>query len=276
MGRQPGVLKKDPFVYLILFFLLASFSLSAAEDWRIRNSYHFVIRYKNSSYRFLDRLANKVEDSYRLITQDLGFLRDEPWVRDNRASIYVYDSHEEFLENSDMPSWSVGFARPQERSIYTYADSYDFLKYVLVHELTHLILREFIGNRAVIPMWFEEGVATYIERKKDVSQLDWKIRYFLKNNKMIDFATFLKIEQKDLSDERNPQDGLEGGSDVEAFYLQSFSMVNFLFEEFDRYKFVQLLRSIKKEGDFDRVFFKTYWSLRNAEGLEKKWREFYQ
>ena len=71
------------------------------------------------------------------------------------------------------------------------------------------------------------------------------------------------------------QNELGGENSVEAFYLESFSLVYFLFEEFDRYKFIQLLRSIREEKDFDKVFFKTYWSLRDKKGLEEKWKEFY-
>ena len=275
MGKKRRFFKRNTLVYLVIFTICGNFLVQAEQDWRTRNSHHFIVYYKNSSHRFLDRLINKAEDSYRTITQDLGFSRDEPWVWKKRALIYVYDTKDEYLENSDRPEWSVGFARPCEKTVYTYSDSYDFLKDVLVHELTHLILREFIGS-AKVPLWFEEGVATYMERKKDASTHVSKMRTLVKEARFIGFDDFLRLKMEDMGGERNLHDALQGQNLVERFYLQSFSVIYFLFEEYKKYKFLDLLRKIKKEGSFDGAFFKVYRVFRDEKDLERQWVEFYR
>jgi SAM-dependent methyltransferase len=65
------------------------------------------------------------------------------------------------------PDWAAGFMQPDRRvgairlalaDRYPYAD----LASVLTHEMTHLLLHDAAGGR--LPRWFEEGVATGLER----------------------------------------------------------------------------------------------------------------
>ncbi|MFC1514656.1 DUF1570 domain-containing protein [Candidatus Omnitrophota bacterium] len=259
---------------MILFLALSAPASPAKEDWRTRNSYHFVIYYKQNNFRYLDRLVNKAEDSYRLITQGLGFTRDKPWIWDERAAIYVYGTKEEFLATADVPEWSAGYARPFAKEIHTYNDSNDFLDHIIVHELTHIIFREFVGNSDV-PVWLDEGLATYMERKQYVVQLKNKTGYFLKHDQFIDFERFLAMDRGELGGEVKPEDEIKGTSFPERFYLQAYSLVYFLFNEFPKYKFVEFLRKVKKEGSFDAAFYKVYWALRDNAGLEARWRKYY-
>ena len=249
MGKSRRILPKNIGIYLIaLVLIIFSGTLKSEEDWQERKSMHFIVYYKECSENFLDSLLNKAEDGYREITRELRFFRDEPWVWKKRATIYVFATKEDYLKDTSMPDWSVGCARPFEKTIFTYAESYKFFHYVLTHELAHLILREFIGQ-AEVPLWLDEGVAIYMERKGKFSQFVGRAERMVKEAVYIPFEEFFSTQFTDLDKERDPDKELEGDNYVEMFYLQSFSLVYFLIKEYDNYRFIRLLRQIRDGGD---------------------------
>ncbi|MBN2120992.1 MAG: hypothetical protein JW734_08085 [Candidatus Omnitrophica bacterium] len=275
MENKKRFFRKAAFISVAVWLVFIAGISPAEEDWKTRKSFHFIVYYKNTSHKFLDRLVNKAEDCYRTITQGLGFYRDEPWVWDKRAFIYVFDTKYDYIEYTKMPEWSSGCARPDKKTIFTYSESYDFFKYVLTHELTHIILGDFL-QEGRLPLWFDEGVAVYMERKNEANHLIKNIKAAIKQELFISFDKLFCLEFKDLDSKRDPQEQLTGVDYVQIFYLQSFSIVYFLFEEYDRYKFVQLLRKIKEGDKFDDAFFKTYRVFKDTEGLQRQWREFYR
>ncbi len=273
MGGTSSFFSKSIGVYLIaiLFFLLGV----SGEDFRVEKSFHFIVYYNNCKRSFLDRLIREAEDAYTEIAEELRFFREDPWVWERRAKIFIFDSKEDYLKETNMPSWSGGCARPLEKTIYTYSGSYKFFGYTLIHELTHLVFREII-KKARVPLWLEEGVAVYMERKREASSLVRLMGRLIRENKVIPFEEFLDLEFADLDKERSPQDELRGLSYVEKFYLQSFSLVYFLIKKYDMYRFTSMLRKIREGDTFSESFSSTYRILRSREKLEEEWRDFYQ
>lgn len=272
MGKSRYFCSKALLLYLLIVVFFCGKNNCPARDFYIRKSAHFIIKYKECAKKFLDKLVERVEDGYREITQKLGFFREEPWLWENRAEIYIYNSREEYLQFTGMPSWSSGCAQPLKKLIYTYCGSYDFFNSTLDHELTHLIFREYIKD-AIIPLWLDEGVAMYIEVGRDFQFLVRKIKGFILSNSYIPCEELFKIEREDLG-----MGGAEASwrnSNVEKFYLQSLSLVYFLLERYGKYKFKLLCRTLRRGGNFNQVFFKTYRAIKDIKDLERQWKEFY-
>jgi len=258
---------------VILFgFVFYSFT---EEEWKIRKSTHFIVRYKNCSDSFLYKLVDQAEDAYREVTQELRFFRDEPWLWDKRALIYVFDTKDDYLSHTQMPAWSTGCARPFEKTVYTYSESYEFFKYTLTHELAHLIFREFVG-KVSIPLWLDEGVAVYMERRRESSSMEPGVRKLVRENLYIPFNEFLYLNFEDLDKQRGPDKELRGLDFVGRYYLQSFSIVYFLIQKYDNYKFTRLLRKLKSGKGVNEAFLDTYGAFRDIEDFEEQWRKFYR
>ena len=267
-------LRKDIVLFLGVFLFLVSNSF-AEQEWKIQKSTHFIVYYNNCSDSFLYRLIDRAETVYREITQELRFFRDEPWLWDKRALVYVFDKKEDYIDYTDMPSWSTGCARPFEKTIYTYSESYEFFQHTLTHELAHLIFREFIG-KVSIPLWLDEGVAVYLERLEESSSMKIASARLAREGLYMPFNQFLKLNFKDLDNQANIQQDSQEFNAVGRFYLQSFSIVYFLIKEYDQYKFTQLLRKLKEKKGFEEAFLSTYRAFKNIEEFERQWIRFYR
>ena len=271
MGRTRYLFSKNIAIFLI--FTLSLINISE-KDFKRKKSFHFVVYYNNCSQNFLDRVIREAESAYTEIAEELRFFREDPWVWDNRAKIFILDSKEDYLKATHMPSWSAGCAYPSKKTVYTYTGSYKFFGYTLIHELTHLVFREIIGESRV-PLWLEEGVAIYMERRKEAYNLVKAVKSLIRKNEIIPFGEVLSLEFRDLDKERGPSEEFRGISFVEKFYLQAFSLVYFLIKEYDMFRFTILLRKIREGYSFSESFSSTYRLLNNREKFEREWRDFY-
>lgn len=255
-------------------FLTVSFAQSE-QELRERKSMHFIIHYDSSVDRnFIDKLVAKAEEAYREIAKDLNFFRDEPWVFDRRATIYVYRNKEEYLRQTNMPQWSYGAANVEAKEVYTFDGAWKIFKYTLVHELTHLIFKEFIGDNGTIPLWLNEGAAMYMEHKGHRGQLVKKVRELIKKDH-ISMRELLTVKFSDIEHVSNPDGTLTGDDYVASFYLESFSLVNFLINRYSKFRFSLFCKEIRKGTDPKDAIFKAYSSLRDYDKLEEQWRRFY-
>jgi len=271
MGRARYLFSKNIAIFLI--FTLSLINISG-EDFKEKKSFHFIIYYNNCSQDFLDRVIREAESAYTEIAEGLRFFREDPWVWDKRAKIFVLDTREDYLKISNMPSWSSGCAYPSKKTIYTYAGSYKFFGHTLIHELTHLVFREIIGESKV-PLWLEEGIAVYMEKRGEAYSLVKAVKSLIRENGIIPFREVLSLESGDLDKEREPSEEFKGISFVEKFYLQAFSLVYFLIKKYDMFRFTIFLRKIREGYSFSESFSSTYRLLNNKEKFEKEWRNFY-
>lgn len=248
---------------------------AAQSQMRERKSMHFIVNYDSAVHRsFVDKLIAEAEDSYRAIAKDLNFFRDEPWVFDKRAKIYVYKDQKEYLEKTGMPDWSYGAANINSKEVHTFDGAWKIFKYTLVHELTHLIFKEFIGDRGRIPLWLNEGAAMYMEHKAHRGRLAGRVKLVLAKE-FIPMKEFMTMNFSDIEQVSNPEGSLQGDDYVSAFYLQSFSLVNFLIKKYNNFRFGVFCREIAKGTDPEKALFEAYNSLRDYEKLEAQWRRFY-
>jgi hypothetical protein len=255
-------MKRTVILILIFIFLLINFCL--ADDWKELRSIHFIIYYKETSRDFLYKLRNFAEDYYQDILEDLGFRRSEFWTWENRAKIYVFDSGQDYIQSTNMTPWSGASVDYYNKIINTYPDAPDFFENILVHELTHIIFREYVGFGSNVPLWLDEGVATFMEKKKKVYLLKRQLRQLNKTNSLSSFKELTQINKvTTFSKERAGE-----------FYIQSLSLVYFLINKFGKDYFAKFCYALRQGRSLERSLSFAY-NIRNLDDLESKWRSYF-
>ncbi|MFH1640974.1 MAG: peptidase MA family metallohydrolase [Candidatus Omnitrophota bacterium] len=250
-------------VMILAFLSFVSVSVFAQTDnWLNTKSTHLIVYYKNAPESFIRQLTEKAEGYYNSIASDLGFIRYDFWLWDQRAKIYVYDDAGSYQIASGQPVWSVGCAIAKQKMIYTFTGAAGFFDAVLPHELGHIIFREFVGfDNYAVPIWLDEGAASYNQ----------KIKYAL-SDKMVreSIATgdFIGIQQ--LSG-FNPQ--LMDGQQVGLFYMEAVSIIDFLIRRFGRENFALFCQNLRDKKDLKTALAYVY-SLGSIQELEQVWKNY--
>lgn len=248
-------------LYLLTFICVQFPAAVQAEDWNLSKSTHFVVYYRNAPQEFIEEVKDKAEAYYQGITRDLGFLRFDFWLWDNRASIYIYDNAEEYQRGTGQPAWSAGAAMPRDKVIYAFLTEDGFFDRTLPHEMGHIIFREFVGfSNPAVPLWLDEGVAEYQEsmRKGGINEF---LKAAYDQGRIIPLNDLENIDPHRLSDT-----GM-----IKLFYAESVSVINYLIRHFGKDDFVFFCQSLRDRRDMERALSYAY-SLKNTRELEDGWR----
>lgn len=244
---------------MAIVLLSCSFCAGFAEEkWNESRSEHFIIYFRAVPEDFIEDVKNDAEEYYRSITENLGFARYSFWLWDKRAKFYIYNDGEDYVRQTNQPAWSAGAVRYQEKTIMTYPQMAGFFDSVMPHELGHIIFREFIGEGSKIPLWFEEGVASYQERSKRLVA-DKIVIQAINDKNFISLEDLSKIDIRDSSN--RPA--------VELFYAEAISVVNFMISEFGKERFGWFCRDIKDGKTFESALWR--FDCRDLAALNKKW-----
>jgi len=247
----------------ILIVLLVSVFIGTpvcAGDWKEYKRQRFIVYYKNAPFDFVETVEKTSVQYYLEITENLGFRRFKGWNWNERAKIYIYDNAEDYVISGKQAGWTHGVASPRDKVIRTYPMAHGFFDSTLPHELGHIIFREFIGFKARIPSWFEEGVAMHQEKAKRWGAHD-TVR------KLIEEGTFKPLDELSITSlRRRPSKDL-----VNLFYAESASVVNFLISEYGQQRFIRLCRKLKDGKPFSWTLDSVYVRFKNVSDLNNAW-----
>lgn len=262
-AHMKHIFAKSVILCFVISFLFAFFSLlfAAEKKFKEKRSTHFIIYYKEDvDVNFVNDIIDYAELYYEEIANNMGFMRYKFWLWDDRAIIYIYNDQQSYLRDTGQPEWSAACTDYREKKLWIYPHAAGFFDSILPHELGHIIFREFVGFGRNIPLWLDEGVASYQEKSK---------RYAAKNmvKDLIAKDKLLTIEQ--MEEASFPHDLERIG--LEAFYAQSVSIIYFLIHDFDQDRFLTLCRRLKQGQDFDEALDETYYHFRNSADLYDKW-----
>ncbi|UCD15515.1 MAG: hypothetical protein JSV34_00240 [Candidatus Omnitrophota bacterium] len=262
-----------PKVYLltaVFCLMLGGVSAASPKTHRELRSQHFIINYHESiSYDYVDKVKDISEEFYRVITQEFRLVRNKLWLWENRTKIFIARDKEDYLNRFNCPSWSTACVNYKDKIIRTYPDQENFSS-ILVHELTHIIFREYVGLKK-LPLWLDEAVTVYMEdkyskksKRRDLSPL----KKAIKDNSYIKLAELNTITASNL----------EGKSQsyVNLFYLEAFSIVSFIIKKYGGDSFSQFMYFLRRGYDYEQALSKAIYSIRGWEDLEKQWKRFYQ
>jgi len=241
-------MKRKPLLYLFFLFFIFYLPLRAQQEWEIKKSTHFIIHYQKSiPSHYITTIARKAEKYYNTITKELGFRRFNFWTWNKRCKIYLYSSREVYYNNTQIPSWSQARVEVKERIIYGFLEKKDFVRFIeeiLPHEMGHLIFREFVGYETKLPLWLDEGIACFVEKRNKQKRLNLA-------KKIVNTDAFISLE-KLTSTSKNSLD------DPDVFYAESASIIDFLLEKYGRDKFVEYCRSLRDGNHWKESLLRVY------------------
>ncbi len=250
-------------VMAFLFLFNGPASAENNDKWQQVNGDHFLIYYRDVPEDFVQQVLNSAEEEFQIITDNFGITRYQSWRWENRAKIYIYRDQEDYQKNARQAQWSHGGALVSSKTIETFPSASGFFDSILPHELAHIIFREYIGLKPIIPLWFEEGVAMYQEKAKR-----WGVNKEVIGAK--EKGQFIPLT--DLSDMR-----LYSTTDaaaVELFYSEAASAVYFMITELGESNFYRLLNRLKDGMRFGPALEDVYTRVKNTDDLNKQWQQY--
>jgi len=254
-------MKKVLLLFILIFLSFNSLRANDSDKWQVFKSTHFLVYYKSAPESFISKVSDKSEKCYNKIAEDLGFSRLEFWLWDDRAKIYIYDNANDYHLRTGQPLWSQGSTLPGYKIIHAFVNAKNFLETTLPHEISHIIFREFVGfNNRVIPLWLEEGVASYQEKSR-YSFANQILREAMNNKEFMGLTALSNIYPKHASDS------------VELFYVESFSVVDFLIKKFGRDSFVSFCQYLRDGKSLDNALSLNY-NYSNLADLDQAWQRY--
>jgi len=223
---------------------------------------HFIVHYRAAPEAFAQKVLSEAERDYEKITDDLGLLRRDFWLWDNRATIYVCDDATQYQQAAKMPAWSAGASLPKEKVVYVFQGKENLFESVLPHELGHIIFREFVGfDNPAVPLWMDEGAASYQQGRLNFRPaLEALIR---KRGGLIPLDELGSLKPHEMADRE----------DVEQFYAEAASVIDFLIHSFGKENFVIFCRSLRDTRDLSRALSYSY-TIRDIRELDRRWQAY--
>jgi hypothetical protein len=213
-----------------------------------------TIFWYEGSDSFAQELMNACEEGLTRLTQDIGAYPERP------IKIYVYASTSD-LQGAMISSqeWTGGVAFTDFGiiAIGIPLSELDWGKGAVVHELTHLVVRQAtFSPYGQLPLWLDEGLAMYNE-----GELDPDFRSCLEEG----------ISEDDLISVRALCSPFSAYSDKACLsYAESYSLVKYLLENYGQGKMLNLLALLKQGNTYDGALTDVYGF--DIDGLDARWR----
>jgi len=236
-----------------------------APDWDVKKSDHFILYSKNASPGYINETIEKAEGFYETITDRLGFTRfDNFWTWDKRVKIYLFKDMDEYQKKSKQPSWSSAGVNIYKREIVTYINMSDFFESALPHELGHIIFREFVGYEKKLPLFLDEGVASYLEDNE-------------RGDKLIVAKALAAAKANVFMDLKKLSEAKKGDIGIPAvFYSESASVIDFLIDVYGKEKFVLFCKELRQMEQGRNWFtaLKDVYYFQDLSQMNDAWMEF--
>ena len=275
--------------HLTIAIFLLSGSLSYAQTrWEQIRTEHFIVYFYAENQEFAEEVSAAAEDYYDTVAEELGYVRySNFWKWDKRVKIYIYPDHKAYLRASRQQSWSHGMANYTQKYIMSYALGRDFLDRLLVHEITHLIFRDFVGFKGEVPLWLDEGIAQWGEKNARGLRTDM-VRELARGKSLLSLDAMMRLNVRNVQSSSEVkltglyEEGedklilqLSGDELVNIYYLQAFSLVSFLMNRFRPEEFIVFSRQLRDGKSIAEALQFAYpTQIRSIDQLEQQWREY--
>lgn len=171
------------------------------KDWKVLATEHVDIYYYPDEVELARAIAPLAEETYLEFSE---FFRHE---FDSSVPVVLYGTHHDFKQTNIIPviisEYTAGFTDLiKGRVALPFMGSYGQLHHVLRHELVHAFMLDKLG--AVMaehhrfgyshpPLWFIEGLAEYVARRKPDTQHHMVVRDALLNDKFFPLQELWRI-----------------------------------------------------------------------------------
>src|SRR5262245_46691167 len=210
-------------------------------DWKIVSSTHFDVYYYQGGDSLALRVLDLAEKANIKLTRDMGH------ILSNKVPIILYLSHNDFAQTNvttEMLDGSTGGFTEllKNRVVLPFAGSYEELRHVVVHELTHAFMFDMLYNGGLpsfitrqnivyVPLWFAEGLAEW-------NSLGWEPNadMFMREGTIAGYLPPLPY----------------GGNYL--IYKEGQAAMKFMSERYGPDRIRDLLQKLKFHRNFDRAF----------------------
>lgn len=227
--------------------------------WEVAETANFRI-YHNQSAALVNKVARVAEQTRESAQRRwLGAGSGETW--DPPCHLYLHASKKDYWQIKAISGRALGHAtvRAQGDQIYSrhievFFGQADLLTTVLPHEVTHVVVGSYFGERR-IPNWANEGMAMLAETPEETA------RNLLALKKLRSELFSMNIL---MQTESYPND-----LSIALYYLQSLSLVDFLVSERGGQVFIRYLNDGIKDGY--EAALRRHYGFRTYEELEQHW-----
>ena len=252
----------------VMIGVLAASGAAQAQSWQEEKGDHFFLKFPPGlSAPWAEDVLRFADGYYDSIARTIDYARfNNYWSWDDRVEIVVYPDRDSFLKGTGQPDWSQGGAIHRsgayvQRRIVTFYQEENFIDGLLPHEISHLMLLDFIGADRSIPIWFNEGVAQLHEKGK-IERSDELMRVLAGRGQFIPLDELMRLDIRQETQELR----------VGIFYAQSVSIVNFMITRFGSRRFGVLCRSMREGKGFEESLRSAYpANISTLSELEKNW-----
>jgi hypothetical protein len=203
---------------------------------------------------FARELMDACQEGLAKLTQDIGAYLERP------IKIYIYASSGDLkgaMISSQEWTGGVAFTDFGIIAISIPPSELDWGKRALVHELTHLVVRQAtFSPYGQLPLWLDEGLATYNEGELDPA-LRSRLEKAILEDELISVRSLCSpfsayYEKASLS------------------YAQSYSLVEYLLDNYGQDRMLDLLALFKQGSTYDEALTEVYGF--DIDGLDACWR----
>lgn len=223
-------------------------------DWSSQTSDQVTLYWYEGAYSFAEELIDAADEALQRLASDTGVSLEHP------AKIYIYASFEELRGALVYPfEWTGGLAFTDYGiiAIGISPDNLTWGKRTIAHELAHLVVHQAVfGPYGDLPTWLDEGLASYAE-----GELRSDFQFQL--NEAISEDELFSVRSLSSSFPTDPDE-------ARLSYAQSYSLVQFLLDNYGRDKILELLDVFKEGSGYDDALLQVYGF--DMDGLNALWR----
>ena len=231
--------------------------LDTQHAWQTISNGQVDVYWYSGSRGFAKEISSSGMRVIQNLAQDIGL------EFDHSIGIFIYADETDFGSAlPQLPDWAGGVAFPEYNLILIAAapDEVGWGQMVEAHEITHVLIDHFTLNckkSVQVPLWLSEGLAVYNEGMRDFGPDD---------------PLQVAIEGNTLLSVRSLNNRFPSKEDrVDLAYQESYSLVNFLIEDYGQEKILALFEKLRDGATGDEAL-KAIYDF-NIDGLEDAWRE---
>ena len=203
---------------------------------------------------FARELMDICEEGLARLTQDIGTYPERP------IKIYIYASTSDLQGAMIFPQeWTGGaaFTEFSTIAIGIPPSELDWGKRALIHELTHLVVHQAtFGPYGQLPLWLDEGLAMYNEGEPD-PVFQSSLEKAILEDELISVRSLCSPFSAETEKAR-------------LSYAQSYSLVEYLLDNYGQDKMLDLLTILKQGSTYDEALTEVYGF--DIDGLDAHWR----
>ena len=224
-------------------------------DWNFLTSDQVAIFWYEGDQSFAQELIDAADEALESLASEVGVSLEQP------ARFYIYASPWDLLGALVYPDiWTGGVAFPDYGiiAIGISPDNLTWGKRAIAHELGHLVVHQAVfGPYGDLPTWLDEGLALDAEGELR-SDLQSRL------NEAISEDTLFSVRSIASSFPTDPEEAA-------LCYAESYSLVQFLIDNYGSDKILALLDLFKEGSTYDEALIQVHGF--DMDGLNTLWRE---